>query len=103
MNSVATDDMPLLNALVDQGLIVLTPPQDYDDSYSIDYARRHNCCIVTNDRYNDNILFCLPFLYVNSLCVDDAWVLRSTMLSFCAAWVLRGCYVLLRCLCVCGG
>eukprot|EP00026_Physarum_polycephalum_P002863 Phypoly_transcript_02872.p1 GENE.Phypoly_transcript_02872~~Phypoly_transcript_02872.p1 ORF type:complete len:594 (+),score=115.49 Phypoly_transcript_02872:625-2406(+) len=55
MNSVATDDMPLLNSLVDQGLIVLTPPQDYDDSYSIEYARKHNCCIVTNDRYNDNI------------------------------------------------
>lgn len=55
MNSVGADDMPLLNTLVDLGLVVLTPPQDYDDSYSIQYARKHHACIVTNDRFNDNI------------------------------------------------
>lgn len=56
------DDLPLLTKLVDLGHVILTPPQDYDDSYSIDYARRHNACIVTNDRYNDSILFSLPLL-----------------------------------------
>ncbi len=57
------DDLPLLTKLVDLGHVILTPPQDYDDSYSIDYARRHNACIVTNDRYNDSI-----FIFFVSYC-----------------------------------
>lgn len=32
------DDVQLLQRLVDDGLIVSTPPQDYDDSYCIKYA-----------------------------------------------------------------
>jgi len=49
------DDLPKLLELVDAGLVVLTPAQDYDDSYCIEYAKRHHACIVTNDRYNDHI------------------------------------------------
>lgn len=49
------DDLPQLMELVQKGLVVLTPPQDYDDSYCIEYAKKHNACIVTNDRYNDHI------------------------------------------------
>lgn len=45
------DDLPALLELVDDGLVVLTPPQDYDDSYCIEYAKKHHACIVTNDRY----------------------------------------------------
>lgn len=44
------DDFPAFTALVDEGLVVLTPSQDYDDSYSIEYAKQRNACIVTNDR-----------------------------------------------------
>lgn len=32
------DDVPLLRSMVDDGLLISTPPQDYDDSYSIKYA-----------------------------------------------------------------
>ena len=32
------DDVQLLQRLVEDGLIVATPPQDYDDSYCIKYA-----------------------------------------------------------------
>eukprot|EP00727_Mastigamoeba_balamuthi_P005036 m51a1_g14530 hypothetical protein (779) ;mRNA; r:930818-933662 len=50
------DDAELLDRLVAQQLVVLTPPQDYDDSYSIQYARSHPpACIVTNDRFWDHI------------------------------------------------
>ena len=41
--------------LIDKGKVVLTPPQDYDDSYVIEYAMGHGGCIVTNDRYWDHI------------------------------------------------
>eukprot|EP01097_Dermamoeba_algensis_P000717 TRINITY_DN1253_c0_g1_i1.p1 TRINITY_DN1253_c0_g1~~TRINITY_DN1253_c0_g1_i1.p1 ORF type:complete len:222 (-),score=53.25 TRINITY_DN1253_c0_g1_i1:330-995(-) len=49
------DNITLLNKLVDDGLVVLTPPQDYDDSYMIQYAKLHNALIVTNDRLWDFI------------------------------------------------
>ncbi len=54
MNQTA-NDVPLLVKMVEQGKVALTPPQDYDDSYCIDYAIKHNGCIVTNDRYWDHI------------------------------------------------
>jgi hypothetical protein len=49
------DDVGLLIKLVDAGFLVQTPPQDYDDSYSIEYARRKHGVIVTNDMYRDHI------------------------------------------------
>lgn len=30
-------------------------PQDYDDSYCIQYARKHDACIVSNDKYRDYV------------------------------------------------
>ena len=42
-------------ALVKSGVVSLTPPQDYDDSYCIEYARKHKGVIVTNDMYRDHI------------------------------------------------
>jgi len=45
----------MLQQLVNDNLVTLTPPQDYDDSYSIKYAKLHNACIITNDRYWDHI------------------------------------------------
>lgn len=30
------DDIPLLNSLIEEKVLILTPPQDYDDSYIID-------------------------------------------------------------------
>jgi hypothetical protein len=29
--------------------------QDYDDTYCLDYAMRHNACVVSNDRYRDHV------------------------------------------------
>eukprot|EP01102_Stenamoeba_stenopodia_P007334 TRINITY_DN2054_c0_g2_i1.p1 TRINITY_DN2054_c0_g2~~TRINITY_DN2054_c0_g2_i1.p1 ORF type:complete len:180 (-),score=25.12 TRINITY_DN2054_c0_g2_i1:402-941(-) len=49
------DNANMLQQLVNDNLVTLTPPQDYDDSYSIKYAKLHNACIVTNDRYWDHI------------------------------------------------
>ena len=50
------DDVALLARLVDAGKLVLTPAQDYDDSYCIAYARAHaGSVVVTNDRYRDAV------------------------------------------------
>lgn len=49
------DDVPLLQSMVDEGLLVPTPSQDYDDSYCIQYAGMYDGCVVTNDMYRDHI------------------------------------------------
>ncbi|CAM9687796.1 unnamed protein product, partial [Ectocarpus sp. 12 AP-2014] len=49
------DDVQLLQRLVDDGLIVSTPPQDYDDSYCIKYAMARDGYVVTNDLYRDHV------------------------------------------------
>eukprot|EP00903_Cladosiphon_okamuranus_P014164 g13163.t1 len=49
------DDVQLLQRLVEDGLIVATPPQDYDDSYCIKYAMARDGYVVTNDLYRDHI------------------------------------------------
>lgn len=36
----APDDVALLERLSDEGSLILTPPQDYDDDYMIEFARR---------------------------------------------------------------
>ncbi|GMF16037.1 unnamed protein product [Phytophthora lilii] len=50
------DDVPLLERLVNKGVLVPTPPQDYDDSYSIQYAGLHDGYVVTNDLFRDHII-----------------------------------------------
>ena len=47
------DNVSLLLSLRDEGYVVATPPQDYDDSYCIRYAHKHGGYVVTNDRYRD--------------------------------------------------
>ena len=37
------------------GRLVATPQNDYDDSYTITYAKDHNGYIVSNDRYRDSV------------------------------------------------
>ena len=49
--SQVPDDVQLLNDLVAEGLVVGTPPQDYDDSYCLTYARKHDGFVVSNDLY----------------------------------------------------
>ncbi len=49
------DNVALLNKLATKGYIVKTPPQDYDDSYCIQYAKRSNAFIVTNDKFRDYV------------------------------------------------
>jgi len=48
-------NLPLIMSLIEKGKVVLTPPQDYDDSYVIEYGMKHDACIVTNDRYWDHV------------------------------------------------
>ena len=50
---VVPDDLNYLKKLVDQHLVIQSPPQDYDDSYAIQYAKKHNAYIVTNDLFRD--------------------------------------------------
>ncbi|KAL3669530.1 hypothetical protein V7S43_004917 [Phytophthora oleae] len=50
------DDVALLERLVHKGVLIPTPPQDYDDSYSIQYAGLHNGYVVTNDLFRDHIV-----------------------------------------------
>ncbi|MCQ2819163.1 MAG: hypothetical protein MJ252_18015 [archaeon] len=52
---VVPDDLNYLQQLVNEHLIILSPPQDYDDSYCINYAKKHNGFIVTNDLFRDYI------------------------------------------------
>ena len=49
------DDMQLLHKLLDNDYLVKTPSQDYDDSYSIQYAKKFNAFMVTNDKFRDYI------------------------------------------------
>jgi len=49
------DDVQLLRSLANQGILIGTPPQDYDDSYCIRYAQRHKGFVVTNDMYRDHV------------------------------------------------
>jgi len=49
------DDTIRLKQMVAEGRVVLTPPQDYDDSYCIQYAKRYGGVIVTNDLYRDHV------------------------------------------------
>ncbi|KAF0682686.1 Aste57867_25204 [Aphanomyces stellatus] len=49
------DDVTLLQAMVLEGLVIATPPQDYDDSYCIQYAGTHDGCLVTNDLFRDHL------------------------------------------------
>lgn len=49
------DDVALLNKLLAKDLLVKTPSQDYDDSYCIQYAKKLNAFIVTNDKFRDYI------------------------------------------------
>ncbi|KAE8898110.1 hypothetical protein PF005_g7637 [Phytophthora fragariae] len=50
------DNVALLERLVLQGVLIPTPPQDYDDSYSIQYAGLHDGYVVTNDLFRDHIV-----------------------------------------------
>ena len=45
------DNIALLQELVGKGLVIGTPSQDYDDSYCITYAKRHEGYVVSNDMY----------------------------------------------------
>jgi hypothetical protein len=49
--SAMPDNVSLLLSLRDEGLLVTTPSQDYDDTYTIEYALKHSACIVSNDKY----------------------------------------------------
>ena len=52
---VLPDNLAYLYGLVNKGLVVKSPPQDYDDSYCIQYAKMHDAFIVTNDLFRDYI------------------------------------------------
>lgn len=44
-----------LERLIRENVLILTPPQDYDDSYMLEYAKRHRGYIVSNDMYRDHL------------------------------------------------
>jgi hypothetical protein len=47
--------MALMTKLHKEGFLISTPSQDYDDSYCIQYAKKFNAFIVTNDKFRDYI------------------------------------------------
>ena len=49
------DDVILINKLKQNDFLISTPSQDYDDSYCIQYARKFNAYMVTNDKFRDYI------------------------------------------------
>lgn len=46
-----------LRQLLTDGKIILTPREDYDDSYVINYAMSRGGIAVSNDRWVDILLF----------------------------------------------
>ena len=49
------DNVPLLKELNKKGIVVKTPSQDYDDTYCIEYAKKHGAYIVTNDKFREHV------------------------------------------------
>ena len=49
------DNVAYLQGLVESNVLFPTPPQDYDDSYQIEYARTHGGIIVSNDMFRDAV------------------------------------------------
>lgn len=49
------DDVALLQIMVEEGVLIPTPSQDYDDSYCIQYAGMYDGCVLTNDMYRDHV------------------------------------------------
>lgn len=52
------DNVEMLLKLQQEGVLVGCPSWDYDDSYTIKYAKAKDGCIITNDRYWDFIDKC---------------------------------------------
>jgi hypothetical protein len=46
----------VIQSLVQQDILVLTPPQAHDDYYVIDYAMKNDGYIITNDLFRDHLL-----------------------------------------------
>ena len=53
--SVRPDAIRILRQLKTDGILFTTPDGDYDDSYTIEYAKLQNGIIVSNDRYRDAV------------------------------------------------
>ena len=64
-----------------EGLLIATPPGDYDDAYALAYARRHGGILVSNDRYNDAVATAPPGKRRDAL---RAW-LRARVCTFAFA------------------
>ena len=76
------DDVSLLLTLVGKGYIVGTPAQDYDDSYSIAYARLHGGYIVSNDMYRDHVKGIEPGIEKSKLREEVKKWLKSHVISY---------------------
>ncbi|OQR99211.1 hypothetical protein ACHHYP_07224 [Achlya hypogyna] len=83
-NQLFRDDAgkAIIQALVNENKLVLTPPQAHDDFYVIDYATKHNGFVVTNDMFRDHIMNkrrfngeVLTTAWVKSHCIDFTFVL----------------------------
>lgn len=57
------DDVQLLQRLVEDGLIVATPPQDYDDSYCIKYAMARDGCVLLIRLLRERVSVSLYFFF----------------------------------------
>ena len=49
-NKIPTD-LEILHVLDSQGLLIKTPPMDYDDSYCLQYAKSKRAVVISNDRF----------------------------------------------------
>jgi hypothetical protein len=50
-----TQDVEILNSLVDLGIVTLVPSGDYDDHYILHYARENTAFIISNDFFIDHL------------------------------------------------
>jgi hypothetical protein len=63
------DNVSLLLSLRDEGLLVTTPSQDYDDTYTIEYEARAHCAIPT---FTPLLLLPLPLTSTRSTPPDKS-------------------------------
>ncbi|ETV92653.1 hypothetical protein, variant [Aphanomyces invadans] len=82
-NTVFNDEesKKVLQSLVNNDTLVLTPPQAHDDFYVIDYATKYDGYVVSNDMFRDHVMHkrrfnghTLTVDWVKARCIDFTFV-----------------------------
>jgi hypothetical protein len=64
---------PAVDALIADGRVAVTPAQDEDDTYMIDYARSRGGYVLSNDRFRDHLQSAALREWAASHVISYAW------------------------------